>query len=148
MTVEDETGSCRLVVWEEDVNSLEEGKSYCLVNVGVRKYEVSEYLSFSSRSSVKVIDDLEEVNEEDIVGDNGLFIKGDISAVLSSTEYLSCRFCRSKIVPDDEILGECSKCCALMKVSTCEKTKSAKVVVAEESSSGQVTLSVVEPMLS
>ena len=32
--VADETGSSRLVLWEDDVNSLEEGTSYCLVNMG------------------------------------------------------------------------------------------------------------------
>ena len=32
----DETGLCRLVLWEEDVGSLEEGKSYNLLDVVVR----------------------------------------------------------------------------------------------------------------
>ena len=33
--VADKTGSCRLVLWEDDVNGLEEEKSYCLVDMGV-----------------------------------------------------------------------------------------------------------------
>ena len=35
VVIGDETGSCRLVLWEEDVGSLEEGKSYNLLDVVV-----------------------------------------------------------------------------------------------------------------
>ena len=35
LKIGDDTGSCRLVLWEADVESLEEGKSYRLVDVGV-----------------------------------------------------------------------------------------------------------------
>ena len=45
----DETGSCRLVLWEEDVGSLEVGKSYHLLDVVVRRYETAEYLSYFSQ---------------------------------------------------------------------------------------------------
>ena len=38
VVIGDETGSCRLVLWEEDVGSLEEGKSYHLLDVVVRMY--------------------------------------------------------------------------------------------------------------
>ena len=58
VTVGDESGSCRLVLWEEDVNVLEEGKSYCLMDVGVRKYGVAKYLSYGSKSSNEEVGDL------------------------------------------------------------------------------------------
>ena len=63
VVIGDETGSCRLV-WEDDVSSLQEGKSYRLVNMGVCKY-----LSFTAKSSKEMIVDLENVNEEDIASE-------------------------------------------------------------------------------
>ena len=43
--------SCRLVLWDDDVNGLEEGQSYCLVDMGVRRYGAIKYLSLTARSS-------------------------------------------------------------------------------------------------
>ena len=50
VVIGDETGSCRLVLWEEDVQGLEEGKSYHLLDVVVRTYGTAKYLSYSPRS--------------------------------------------------------------------------------------------------
>ena len=49
--VGNESGSCRLLLWEEDVNVLEVGKSYCLMDVRVQKYVVAKYLSYGSKST-------------------------------------------------------------------------------------------------
>jgi len=83
------------------VNSLEEGKSYCLPNLGVCVYNSTKYLSYTANSSAKLIDDLEKVNEEEIANEKeetGHVAQGETSAVLSTSEYLSCKFCRSKAV--------------------------------------------------
>ena len=151
VVIGDETKSCRLVLWEGEVNSVEEGKSYRFVGVGVRKYGV-KYLAYTANSSKEVVEDVENVNEEEIGGeededDSGRTVEGEITAVISSSEYLSCKFCRSKAVASDELVAECSKCNAVMKVSCCEKTKAAKFVVTDESGH-DTTLSTFEPVLS
>ena len=78
----------------------------------------------------------------------GQVVKGEVSAVLSVSEYLSCRFCHSKVLSNNGIVAKCSKCSALLKVSVCCKAKSAKFVVLDESSRREVTLSAFEPILS
>lgn len=153
VVVGDETGSCRLVLWEADVDILEEGKSYKLVDVGVRKYGVDKYLSFMSKSSQKLVEDVGDVSEQSIecgeTDDFGHVIEGDISAVISENEYLSCKFCRSKAVSEDGVIAECCKCSAMMKVSVCEQMKSAKFVVTDcKDKDREVTLSAFEPVLS
>ena len=149
--IADETGSCRLVLWEDDVNSLEEGKSYCLLDMGVRRYGAMKYLSFTVKSSKEMID-LENVNEEDATGeeseDSGHVVSGEISAVISTSEYLSCKFCHSKVVSEDDVFAECTKCFAVMKLSYYTETKSAKFVVTDESSNCDTTLLAFEPVLS
>jgi len=70
------------------VNSLEEGKSYCLPNLGVCVYNSTKYLSYTANSSAKLIDDLEKVNEEEIANEKeetGHVAQGETSAVLSTS---------------------------------------------------------------
>ena len=45
LKVGDKTGSCRLVLWQEDVESLEDGKYYRLVDVGMQVRCGRNYLS-------------------------------------------------------------------------------------------------------
>ena len=68
------------------------GKTYNVVDVTVRKYRVTKYLSFSARSSKKLGEDITDVNDEDIYGedseDGGRGVIGEISAVITTTEYI------------------------------------------------------------
>ena len=152
--VGDETGTCRLVLWEGDVESLEEGKSYWLIDVGVRSYDGTKYLCYTANSTKEeTVKDLEEVNEEFVGGedseDMGRSMSGEVSAVTSTAEYFSCKFCHSKVeLEEDGVVAECTKCGAMMKVSSCKKMKPAKFVMKDQSSSREMTLSVFEPVLS
>ena len=152
VSVGDETKSCRLVLWESDVNSVEEGKSYRFHGVVVKKWGMVKYLGFTSESTKEEAEAVRNVNEE-MIGDeededdSGRSVKGEVTGVISATEYLSCKFCRAKVVPEDEVLAECSKCGAMMKVLHCGKNKAAKFVVTEDNGR-EVTLSVFEPVLS
>ena len=65
----DETGSCRLVLWEEDVGSLEEVKSYHLLDVVVW-YGTAKFLSYSSRCSKTLVEDMKDINDKDISGED------------------------------------------------------------------------------
>ena len=91
---------------------------------------------------------IKEVIEWEDSDDRGGLISGEISAVISSTEYLSCRICHSKVQSDDRVLAKCSKCSALIKVSGCEKMKPEKYIVKDASSGREVTLSAFERTLS
>ena len=150
--VGDETGMCRLVLWEGDVQSLEEGKSYRLTDVGVRSYGGRKYLCYTAKSAMEVVEDVGEVSEEVVEGeeseDSGRSVTGEISAVISTAEYRCCKFCHSKVESEDGLVMECTKCKAVMKVSLCEEMKSAKFVVQDVSSSRAMTLSAFEPVLS
>ena len=48
---------------------------------------------------------------------SGYTVKGEIVSVISVSKYNSCRFCRSKVVPEDYGVAECTKCSALMRIS-------------------------------
>ena len=58
-----------MVLWE-DVWSLEAQKTYDLVDVTVRKYGMAKYLLYSIRSSKKLGEDIADVNDEKISGED------------------------------------------------------------------------------
>ena len=128
VVVADGTGSWRLVLWEDDVSSLEEGKLYCLVGMGVHRYGATKHLTFTMKSSKEMIADLENMNKEDVAGeeseDSGHVVRGERSAVISTSEYLICKFCHSKVVSEDNLFAKCSKCSAVMKMPYCEEANS------------------------
>lgn len=152
VVIGDETGSCKMVLWENDVGSFEAGKTYDVLDVTVRKYGASKYLSFSAQSAKKLGADITDVNDEDISGqdseEGGRGVTGEISTVISTTEYACCKVCKSKVVSEDGIIAECSKCRAVMKVSFCGQSKSAKFIVTDAASGRETTLSAFEPILS
>ena len=48
---------------------------------------------------------MEMIGDDENEDDSGRSVKGEITAVISATEYLSCKFCRAKVVPEDEVLA-------------------------------------------
>ena len=83
-------------------------------------------------------DDVKDVSEEYVGGEDlddigtGCVVKGEITAVLASSEYRSCKFCKGKVACEDSVCAVCSKCSAVMKVSSCAVSKSAKIIVTDE----------------
>ena len=102
-------------------------------------------------STKESVDDLDEVNEDDVFGeeseDSGRIVRGLISTVVSTAEYRCCKVCRSKVEIQDDILAACTKCSAVMRVAFCEESKSAKFIVTQENGR-DTTLSAFEPVLS
>ena len=96
----DETKSCRLVLWQEDVISVEEGKCYKFAGLGVQQFSGVKYLTNTTDSTkVELIEEFEKVNEKCLgeeEEESGRSVKGEIVSVILVSEYLSCKFCRCK----------------------------------------------------
>ena len=59
--VSDSTGSCQIVLWQNDVGKLEEGCCYKLLNIMlVRHYAGVKYLSMSEYGVVNQVADIDE----------------------------------------------------------------------------------------
>lgn len=151
VNVADLSGCCRLVLWEGDVNKLEEGKSYRLVDVNVKTYAEMKHLSFGPHSSMLSVEDLGEVHEDDDCNEesssDSRYVEGEISSVISTNEYASCKFCNCKVLSEDEIVGQCSKCNAVFKMSKCAVTITAKVIITDEKGKDH-PVTIFEPILS
>lgn len=63
--IADSTGTIRLTLWEEDVNKIEEGKSYKLINMLVRCFKGCNYLSFPTDGRLAPTEDM-DIGDTDI----------------------------------------------------------------------------------
>ena len=66
-------------------------------------------------------------------------MEGEITAVLSVSQYFSCTSCKAKVNKINNTLGYCSKCDSTVKLSKCTNNSSAKIVV-EDISHTNLTL--------
>ena len=132
--IADGTAACRAVAWEDNIGKIKEGNSYKIMNVTVRSFNGSKYLSIAERSVIKVVDDIGYVIDEPTFDGAGGIIKinAELVAVLNTETYISCRNCNGKVIELNNGVGECSKCNCKMKMKKC-KDKSVVRVILEES---------------
>ena len=132
--IADGTAACRAVAWEDKIGKIKEGNSYNIMNVTVRSFNGSKYLSIAERSVIKVVDDIGYVIDEPMFDGAGGVIKinAEVVAVLNIETYISCRNCNGKVTEVNNGVGECSKCICKMKMKKC-KGKSVVRVILEES---------------
>ena len=133
--VGDASASTRLVVWESDVGSLEEGQCYKIVGVGVKSFGGVRYLSVGRDCKVEKSDEIGDVveqesgEEEQESGAVGQVVEGEIDGVVLCDECSSCMSCKAKTRSINDVVSECSNCGLLMKSAKCTKSVMAKVVV-------------------
>lgn len=124
----DQSGSGKVTVWEDDIDKLEIGKSYCLSDMLVRNYG-GNYLSLSKNvSSIADIENITNVIEAE-AEEYGIHTLNDVRVV--GVDYLDsyeeCMKCGSKVVMDkeDHELAECTQCQMIQCRDECKKGFSA-----------------------
>lgn len=130
----DGTAVCRGVAWERDVGKLKEGVSYKLLNVGIRSFQNSKYVSLSTQSMINEISDIGEVINVGLDEKKGgvKTVYGEIVMVVGIDEYSACRSCGAKVVQTSLLVGECSKCGQKMKIGKCKKDSAARFIIEDE----------------
>ncbi len=68
-------------------------------------------------------------DEESAAGGCGRVVEGEIDGVMSCNEYPSCISCKSKVKKENDVIGECSKCGLVMKLSKCPNASMVKVLI-------------------
>ena len=130
--VADASASCKLVLWEENINCLEEGVSYKLYGQIVRTHNGKKYLSIPKDSSFdfEVIDDV-GATEEKGVEEEGK-IKGVV--VIGVKYFDACYSCKGKVVLSGGV-RECGRCGMMQRA---EKYKTAITVKMDIEADGYV----------
>ena len=145
--ISDSTGTCRLVLWETDVEKLVQGQSYQIKVASVRIFKDTKYLSISANCTFSEVANIGVVKEPSDDEDNAKFkdVVGEIDTVLSSEQYYSCKSCKSKL-QQDGVFAKCPKCSSLAKISNCTMVSTARVIIGDIDGNDHI-VSLFEPIL-
>lgn len=129
-------GTCRVVLWQQDIEKLNEGQSYQLQQVVVRQFYNVKYVSVLDCSIIEAVADIQEVSDDDEFELEAevtpMVAKGEISAVMQISDYITCMNCNRNMLTTNTLIGKCSKCKATVKLNRCHTTQSAKFIISSE----------------
>ena len=117
----DNTGTGKLVLWEEDIGKIEKGLSYTLTGLVFRIYNHNKYLSMPKDVTIEEVPEIRDVNEGDDQED---------SERCNLLKFPSCKainpasFARSL---SSSVLGRCTKCNMLQRVDQCQQHLPAQI---------------------
>ena len=150
MSVADSTGSVRLTVWENEINTMEEGKSYHVQNVSIREFMGNKFVSTSIKGSlIEAIPDIGKVidtqaQEEMSAGPTRTkYIKNvKVVGVQKFDTYTACLKCKGKVMMDDkdEEIGECAKCKTVQCISEGDNLAAMATLILKPESAKPITL--------
>ncbi len=131
VVVADETAKSTVTLWENDVNSLKQGKSYQLNRLEVRMYMGKKHLSFPSLSkdeisNIDVIDSYTSSSDED----EEQLQCVSVSGIRELQSFHQCIHCYKSVKSSSSNIGTCETCNTMQKLS--EPTLSARLVIHAE----------------
>ena len=136
ITIADAISTATLTLWESDIGKLQLCDSYHLNKAIVRTFQSNRFLSFpSSGASMQPIPDIGEVKQDLPSSDDETIDSAEVIAVPYLKKYRSCLKCKGKVDPaDDKILGTCTKCGTMQRLSKCNLQLTANIVIQSSTS--------------
>ena len=107
----DNSGSLRLVLWEQDTRKMKSGQCYNLANVAIKEFNGTNYLTLTKYSNVTEATKL-NITRHDEVPDNiqQVQVQFPPDGINYVQSYLSCNKCHSKVIDTDKKIIKCSEC--------------------------------------
>ena len=145
--IADHTGYTKVVLWEHNINSLTEGKSYNLKNIYVREYQSNKHLSMpKSGFEICLIHDLPNTITPSSNNDDEQFTAISQVQVIGVPQvdiYRSCLQCKARVEPCTPPLGKCKKgeCQMMQLFDLCPKQISTRVLLRCINQNGNLTTS-------
>ena len=126
----DQSGSAKLVLWEDNINSLEKGRGYLMKNLVVQSYQCNKHLIKGESTTIEIIDDIGAVcsgNSEETFQLKSPTIIG----VPELETYRVCLKCKSRVKAISETRGSCSssQCWMMQRYNVCPEFTSAKLLI-------------------
>ena len=144
VVIADNTGTIRVSLWGESVDTVVEGGSYRFENFTVRLFRFKKYLNQAkSQSPIEMIDDIGAVIVQETDEEVSVIHQVKIVRVLALDTYKSCLLCKARIVPmTPPPLGKCSKaeCAMIQCFDMCPEQASAKLLLQYQPDSNQSKL--------
>ena len=116
LVVRDTSGSIKLILWQEYVESQQESKTYRLQNVRVKISKDETYIINTAKSEQFVFEEVEAFDgdlppvDADMVGMATSKVHGKIVGVLNISKTLACISCFKTVTSKNEKIGNCESC--------------------------------------
>ncbi len=120
----DPSGQMKILLWEDQVNSIETGQTYVFKNLRVKDNQYKErYLNppkSSNNYSVTVAESYQEqLPEAEVVPDTLVVTQGNICGVSNISKSKSCLVCGNRVILKNDKLANCTKCRMTVKLESC-----------------------------
>ena len=131
--VADQTGSIRVCLWDNHIDTLKQGHSYNLTNFTVREFRSKKYLNMPrSGAEIKAINDLGSVSEMPLEEEETITIQNvQVMGVPSLNMYKACMQCKARVEPLTPPFGKCSKqdCDMIQRYDLCADQATARLLL-------------------
>ena len=119
----DNSGSLRMVLWEQDIKKFKSGQCYILSNVAIKEFNDAEYLTLTRFSTVNETDKLTVTRQDDVPDINKKQMKVTFppDGINYVQLYLSCNKCHSKFSDSDTKIVKYSECGIMQLKTKCPK---------------------------
>lgn len=125
----DNTGSVRLVLWEQDTTKMQSGQCYSMTNVAVKDYNATNYLTLTKHTKVNAAE--LQVDRQDVAVDNGkqMQVAFPPEGINYVQQYLSCNKCHAKVMDSPKKIIKCSECGLTQLKSKCSSKIIASILI-------------------
>ena len=130
--VADHTGTVRVSLWGDSINSIQQNTSYQLSNFAVREYHSKKYLNMSKQDSlIEIAPDIGTVIEATQEEEETTIDSVQIVGVPLLDMYKACLQCKARVEPMTKPLGKCTKadCDMVQRYDLCTDQITAKLLL-------------------
>ena len=142
----DETGSIRLVLWEKDIDRVQNGLTYKITQALVKNFNSNKYITLNRQSLIAEAQITIQRSDEQLLDNQLNTVSCPVDGVEKVTTYLSCRKCSAAFPLNvEKRILHCANCgCAQLK-DKCTKRTIAKALFL--TSGEQVSLTIFDDKL-
>ena len=142
----DKTGSIRLVLWESDVDQVQNGQNYNLTRAIVKNFQDNKYITLNRQSAIAQTQITIQRNDEQLIDNQLNTVSCPADGVEKASTYLSCRKCNTAfpLTAEKKIL-HCANCgCAQLKDKCTKRTIAKTLFIKDEE---RISLTIFEDKL-
>ena len=130
----DPSGQMKILLWEDQVNSIETGETYIFKNLPVKDNQYKErYLNppkGGNNYSIAVAESYQEqLPEAEVIPDTLVVAQQSICGVSNISKLKPCLICGNKVILKNDKLANCTKCRMTVKVESCIHDRQLKIHV-------------------
>ena len=131
--IADHTATAKVVLWEQQVDSLEKDKSYTLKNVHVKEFKSKKHLSIPKNDLEDTVDEIPADDEHTTL------YNPQIIGVTDLDNYRSCLQCKARVEPQTPPLGKCTKedCLMIQLFDLCQEQTTVRVMLRHVNNEGE-----------